>query len=60
MRQGLGCSAVNCIEAHQYKPTFFGDCRPVAGERRKSMLLPIIRFLQRWKRYGRVVQELSR
>jgi len=24
------------------------------------MLSPIIRFIQRWKRYGRVVQELSR
>ena len=30
------------------------------GERRKPMLLPIIHFIQRWKRYGRVVQELSR
>jgi len=26
----------------------------------KAMLSPIIRFIQRWKRYGRVVQELSR
>ena len=25
MRHGLGCSAVNCIAAHQYKPTLFGD-----------------------------------
>jgi len=24
------------------------------------MLSPIIRFIQHWKRYGRVVQELSR
>ena len=24
------------------------------------MLPPIIRFIQHWKRYGRVVQELSR
>ena len=24
------------------------------------MLPPIIRFIQQWKRYGRVVQELSR
>jgi len=26
----------------------------------KVMLPPIIRFIQHWKRYGRVVQELSR
>jgi hypothetical protein len=25
MRHRLGCSAVNCIAAHQYKPTFFID-----------------------------------
>jgi uncharacterized protein YjiS (DUF1127 family) len=26
----------------------------------KAMLPPIIRFIRHWKRYGRVVQELSR
>ena len=28
--------------------------------RTKSMLSPILCFIQHWKRYGRVVQELSR
>ena len=59
MRHGLGCSAVNCIVAHQYKPTFL--MIPVYCRRKtKAMLPPIIRFIQQWKRYGRVVQELSR
>ena len=59
MRHGLGCSAVNRIVAHQYKPTFLmipAYCR----RKTKAMLSPIIRFIQHWKRYGRVVQELSR
>src|SRR5262249_965899 len=59
MRHGLGCSAVNCIVAHQYNPTFLmipAYCR----RKTKAMLPPIIRFIQQWTRYGRVVQELSR
>ena len=31
-----------------------------AGERTKPMLLPIIRYIRDWQRYGRDVQELSR
>ena len=59
MRHGLGCSAVNCIVVHQYKPTFLvipAYCR----RKTKAMLPPIFRFIRHWKRYGRVVQELSR
>jgi uncharacterized protein YjiS (DUF1127 family) len=48
----LHCSA--SIQTH-----FFDDS---AYCRRKTevTLQPIIRFIQHWKRYGRVVQELSR
>jgi uncharacterized protein YjiS (DUF1127 family) len=31
----------------------------LAGERNKTMLLAMIRFLNSWKRYGVAVQELS-
>jgi uncharacterized protein YjiS (DUF1127 family) len=32
---------------------------PFAGERVKTMLLSILRFLHAWKRYGVAVDELS-
>jgi uncharacterized protein YjiS (DUF1127 family) len=33
---------------------------PLAGEKPKPVLSSIIRFIQHWKRYGGVMQELSR
>jgi uncharacterized protein YjiS (DUF1127 family) len=62
MRPKLSCSALNFIAAHQSQPPFSLWFWPVAGERTKPtkpMLSPFIRFIQKWKQYGRDVQELS-
>jgi hypothetical protein len=58
MRHGLGCSAVNCIAAHQYKPIFL-MIRPIAGERQKSCCHRSSASFSIGS-HGRVVQEPSR
>ena len=44
------------VVAAAFAATFVG----FGWRRTKSMLSPIFRFIQHWKRYERVVQELSR
>jgi uncharacterized protein YjiS (DUF1127 family) len=40
-------------------PDFTVSFRRFAGDKDKTMFTPIIRFIQRWKRYGVDVQALS-
>jgi len=46
---------LQCINTN---PSFF-EISARSRRKTEAMLSPIIRFIQRWNRYGRVVQELS-
>jgi len=59
MRRELSCTAASFVVAQQYQPKFCLLFRRFAGERDKTMFTPIIRFIQRWNRYGVDVQALS-
>ena len=59
MRSARGCTAPNVI-LQRTSATYIGSNSGVLpGERNKTMLLAIIRFLHAWKRYGSAVKELS-
>jgi uncharacterized protein YjiS (DUF1127 family) len=47
------------LQSINTNPHLFGDSG-LLPEKDKHMVSSIIRFIQHWKRYGRVVQQLSR
>jgi uncharacterized protein YjiS (DUF1127 family) len=59
MHFAISCTAPFLLRCGEITPYFPCDSGGNAGERKKPMLSPVIRFFQSWKRYGLTVQELS-
>jgi uncharacterized protein YjiS (DUF1127 family) len=60
MHSRISCAAPILLRRRIKFLHLLRDSGALPGERiRKNMLLPIIRFVKAWKRYGAAVQELS-
>jgi uncharacterized protein YjiS (DUF1127 family) len=60
MRFRISCAAPILLHRRRRFLYLLSDSGVIAGRKdNKNMLLPIIRFVKAWKRYGVAVQELS-